>query len=492
MQLKKILAIFLAAALILSAFTVSVGAESLKIFEVGVAAETTTPVSTSPVIYNAGEDVTVTISAVKNTGFDYLKLKVSYDPEGLEYIGYTTNELFGVDSLESISSKHGYVLFTAILNSVSTNTGDMFTLNFKTKDGFCGETEVVAQLSNNNENNCMITEPAYETVVPFVGDSANFAIHNIDIAAGVVTDPTCTEQGYTTYACANCDTAVAGNYVDATGHTEADAVEENRVEADCINAGSYDMVVYCSVCDAELSREDFVIDAHGHSPLQAVEENRVEADCINAGSYDMVVYCSVCDAELSRENFAIDALGHDLIPHNSKAPTCTEIGWEAYNTCARCDYTTYVELTALGHDLVSHDAQAPTCTEIGWDAYEDCSRCDHTTYVEKAALGHTYGDSTVVEPEYKVDGYTTHTCTVCEYEERYDIIPALTYILGDTNGNESVDSDDAINLLYHTLLPESISVNQKCDFNGDGSVNSDDAIYLLYYTLLPEQYPLHK
>ena len=49
MQLKRILAIFLAAALILSAFTVSVGAESLNVFEGGGAAETTTPVSSSPV-----------------------------------------------------------------------------------------------------------------------------------------------------------------------------------------------------------------------------------------------------------------------------------------------------------------------------------------------------------------------------------------------------------------------------------------------------------
>ena len=129
MQLKRILAIFLAAALIFSAFTVSVGAEPLEILEVGVAAETTTPVSSSPVIYNTNEEVTVTISADQNTGFDFLWLKVSYDPAALEYVDYTTNTLFGN---ETFMVKDGYVLFTAILNSVSTATGDMFTLNFKT------------------------------------------------------------------------------------------------------------------------------------------------------------------------------------------------------------------------------------------------------------------------------------------------------------------------------------------------------------------------
>ncbi|MDD6484370.1 MAG: DUF6273 domain-containing protein [Clostridiales bacterium] len=65
-----------------------------------------------------------------------------------------------------------------------------------------------------------------------------------------------------------------------------------------------------------------------------------------------------------------------------------------------------------------------------------------------------------------------------------------SYIEGDVNGDDSVDSDDAIYLLYYTLLPEDYPINQNGDFNGDGEVNSDDAIYLLYHTLLPDSYPL--
>ena len=36
--------------------------------------------------------------------------------------------------------------------------------------------------------------------------------------------------------------------------------------------------------------------------------------------------------------------------------------------------TALVEKEALGHDLVNHEAKAPTCTAIGWDAYDTCSR----------------------------------------------------------------------------------------------------------------------
>ena len=84
----------------------------------------------------------------------------------------------------------------------------------------------------------------------------------------------------------------------------------------------------------------------------------------------------------------IPALKHKLVHHDAKAPTCTETGWEEYDTCSRCDYTTKVELLALKHDLVHHDAKAPTCTETGWEEYDTCSRCDYTTKVELLALKH--------------------------------------------------------------------------------------------------------
>ena len=86
----------------------------------------------------------------------------------------------------------------------------------------------------------------------------------------------------------------------------------------------------------------------------------------------------------------IPALKHKLVHHDAKAPTCTETGWEEYDTCSRCDYTTKVELLALKHDLVHHDAKAPTCTEIGWNEYDACQRegCDYTTKVELLALKH--------------------------------------------------------------------------------------------------------
>ena len=218
-------------------------------------------------------------------------------------------------------------------------------------------------------------------------------------------------------------------------HTPGEAVRENETPATCTAEGSYEEVIYCTVCGEELSRTPKTIEKLPHTPGEAVRENEIPATCTEAGSYESVVYCAVCDAELSRETVATPALGHDLIHHDAQAPTCTAVGWNAYDTCSRCDYTTYVELPAtghipsaavkenevaatcteagsyetvvycavcdaelnretvaipaLGHDLIHHDAQAPTCTAVGWNAYDTCSRCDYTTYVELPATGHT-------------------------------------------------------------------------------------------------------
>ena len=101
------------------------------------------------------------------------------------------------------------------------------------------------------------------------------------------------------------------------------------------------------------------------------------------------------------------------MPHAAKAPTCLDIGWNEYDTCSRCNYTTYAELPALNHDLVYHDAKAPTCLDIGWNEYDTCSRCDHTTYAELPALGHDY-QMTIVEPTCVKNGYTLAICSRCK------------------------------------------------------------------------------
>ena len=218
----------------------------------------------------------------------------------------------------------------------------------------------------------------------------------------------------------------------------------------------------------------------------------IKATCISAG-LSAGKHCSVCNKVLEAQ-IAIPALGHDLAMHEGKASTCTEKGYAAYETCRRCDYTTYRELPlaehelengickncgkeitphthievidegkpatclesgltsgkhcsvcnkilkeqqvipALGHDKISHNGKAATCTEAGYEAYETCSRCGYTTYTVIPALGHDYVPHDGKAATCLEDGYKTYmTCTRCDYTT-YEVVSALGHILTHYNG----------------------------------------------------------
>ena len=131
-----------------------------------------------------------------------------------------------------------------------------------------------------------------------------------------------------------------------------------------------------------------------------------------------------------------DPNNHDLVHHDAKAPTCTEIGWDEYDACQRegCTYTTKVEIPALKHKLVHHDAKAPTCTETGWEEYDTCSRCDYTTKVEIPAPGHDYTEK-VVKPTCEKVGYTLHTCKKCHDSYKDHQTKTLLHWYGEWTSN---------------------------------------------------------
>ncbi len=223
---------------------------------------------------------------------------------------------------------------------------------------------------------------------------------HVHVYEAVVTKPTCTSGGYTTYTC-ECGDSYVDHRVSATGHTPGSA-------ATCTQPQS------CTVCGAELQA------ALGHTPGSA-------ATCTQPQS------CTVCGAELQA------TLGHTP----GSAATCT---------------------------------QPQSCTVCGAEL--------------QAALGHSY-ESTVIPPTESKEGYTLHTCVRCGDSYSDSFVPA-TAMPGDMTGDDQVDSQDAIYLLYYSLFgAEQYPVNQECDYNHDDHIDSQDAIYLLYHSLFgAEQYPL--
>ncbi|MEE0181197.1 MAG: Ig-like domain-containing protein [Anaerovoracaceae bacterium] len=195
------------------------------------------------------------------------------------------------------------------------------------------------------------------------------------------------------------------------------------IQPGCTTAGTKTFGCICGATKTEN------IDAAGHTAGAAVRENEVAATCTTDGSYDEVVYCADCRKELSREKKTVDALGHDCVHHNAKAATCTEKGWEAYDTCSRCDYTTYKETPAKGHskgDAKKEKEVAATCTSAGrYDEVIYCTVCKAEISRESKttpAAGHSFGAWTVVkEATCTAEGHETRVCSVCSAKEDKDI-----------------------------------------------------------------------
>lgn len=207
-------------------------------------------------------------------------------------------------------------------------------------------------------------------------------------------EPTCTANGEKQRECACGEKQT--ETIPATGHTPGDWT--SITNPTCTGEGSKQQK--CSVCDTVLKIE--TVQAAGHTGGNWVTD--VEPTCTTEGTKHQ--NCSVCGVLVKTET--ISATGHQYNTVVTQ-PTCTVDGYTTH-TCSCGETYTDSIVPALGHDLVDHEGQAPTCTEVGWDDYVACSRCDYSTYNELPKTPHQYGSWWEVTPA---------TCTQAGLEQRF-------------------------------------------------------------------------
>ena len=117
-------------------------------------------------------------------------------------------------------------------------------------------------------------------------------------------------------------------------------VETTRTEATCEEDGNITHTatgIYNDQKITDVQKE--TIPAKGHVKGKVKIENATEATCEEGGNYDEVVYCTVCNKELSRTTVKTEAKGHKWNKGKvTTEPTYAEEGVKTY-TCTACGAT---------------------------------------------------------------------------------------------------------------------------------------------------------
>ncbi len=233
----------------------------------------------------------------------------------------------------------------------------------------------------------------------------------------VVTSPTCTKRGLRRATCSLCGD-VKEEILNAVAHTPKVRIGQKPT---CTENG-YTDETYCSSC-GEILHAAEILFAVGHSfeNWQTITEPTCAENGVRRGT------CSVCGQTVEE---VVDALGHDLIHHNGQRATCTEPGYNSYDTCSRCDYTTYQETSvALGHIVVVDEA-IDGCVENGWSEGSHCSRCGEVLVERRSVPGVGHSFDIVLNEGHEATctsgGYSRQVqCSRCYHIEGGVTSPAL-------------------------------------------------------------------
>ena len=209
----------------------------------------------------------------------------------------------------TIKSVTIYVTTATYLKNLKEAIGTAYTY---TED----EVNLCVTIEYNSKEDFVLVNNGSQTVY-VKGVEVAYSLHTHNYEA-VVTAPTCTEGGYTTYTCA-CGDTYTGNETSALGHSHEAVVTAPT----CTEAG---YTTYTCACGDTYTGDE--TDALGHTA-------GAEATCTTAQT------CTVCGTELAK------ALGHNVTDATCTEPAkCTVCGEEkvgalghsfAFGACTRCE-----------------------------------------------------------------------------------------------------------------------------------------------------------
>ena len=314
---------------------------------------------------------------------------------------------------------------------------------------------------------------------------ANYSVEELAIASKAY-DPSYTPVDSYTITFKDEDGTVLLERTYEYGTSAAAIVRPDDPEKDPVAEGHYVFTGWTPEIEAVSDDAVYVAEyaLQQHQPGEPVIKNRVEATCLDAGSYEEVTYCSICGREMGSEIKAIPATGHNWggwyvitaatedaegldgrtctndeshtetrvtpkLPHQhrpeiteAKEATCTAEGNSEYYTCPGCgkyfsDVAGTVEIEKDSwiipkkeHTSVVIPGQDATCTETGLTEGRKCSVCGEILQAQETipATGHVWGEWYVLEDATEeAEGLEGRDCIHDPSHTETRVIPKLAH-----------------------------------------------------------------
>lgn len=285
---------------------------------------------------------------------------------------------------------------------------------------------------------------------------------------------TCTSDGYTTYTCRICGEYHVGD-IQKASHT---VVIDEAVAPSCTQAG-LSQGSHCSVCKAVLTPQT-VIDAKGHTSSQPVRENEKSPSCAQEGSYDEVVYCSVCKAEISRTTKKIDKTAHTPGEWEVVTPaTYTSEGLEEIK-CKTCGQT----LASRPIGILVPETVEITAKEGSGLVIDNEKKMISNVSQGTTSLNELLDfEGGVLEYVETSAGFGTGTKVIVKNQTTGEIVDTYTLVFpGDVTGDGFVDPFDVSVICsvanFETEFEEGGAFECAADLDNDGYVDSFDTAIL--------------
>ncbi len=268
-----------------------------------------------------------------------------------------------------------------------------------------------------------------------IHDNKHEVIIDVAVNENIIKTPNCLQTGTVLYT-ATLNLADGSTYTNTKSEllpkTDHMVVYDDEIKVACVTDGLTEGS-HCAVCNIILVPQE-KIEKTGHNEITIPS---VAPSCSREGSTEGKK-CSACDEMLEAPQ-TLPKLSHTETLSLGISPSCSAEGLTAGKKCSVCDEIIVAgeTIAKLPHTEETVSAVSATCESTGLTEGKKCSVCQEVLVAQMITqkISHNYV-TVVTAPLCEAEGYTTHTCSMCDDSYVDSYVDELGHTWGTWNAND--------------------------------------------------------